>query len=132
MTYIKQKPQEENRDSIREKINLAYNIHRHIDRMSAIIVNPELSQNHYNWAIQHLLRMIKTYGDEEFLKKIKETEEKYDKRIKEAGTTQKEIEERIEKNLEIFEHLNELIKKLRMGLEQEGSEIVGTDGKNVQ
>lgn len=124
--------------SIRDKLNLQYNVHKHMDRMSAIISDANLNENHYNWAIEHLLSMLRPYGDddEKFKSALEEILDYYEGKknkkgfreggkIKNAETNQKMNELIREKNRHIFNELNYLIKRLRLGLETEVTEDIG-------
>jgi hypothetical protein len=122
---------------IRDKANLPYNIHRHMDRMSAIISNPNLGLERYDWAIDHLLTLLEPYGDDTFNDKINTIRKMYDGEYNEK-TGEKTIKGLIEKaktssgaeqlirdrNQKILIELSRLIKRLRMGLEMEGTEEI--------
>jgi hypothetical protein len=112
-------------ESIRDKINLQFNVHRHIDRMSKIINDPQLDESRYNWAIEHLRFLLEPYADPEFEKDIKDLEKKYDHKIKDAKTTKGEADLIKEKNRAVLKALSMLIKRLRLGLEIQGSEDIG-------
>jgi hypothetical protein len=112
-------------ESIRDKLNLQFNVHRHLDRMSSIITNPQLDEDRYNWAIEHLLTMLIPYGDEKFTENYNKIERDYEKKIKDIKTTQGEQELIKEKNRKVLIELSMLIKRLRLGLEIQGSEEIG-------
>lgn len=112
-------------ESIRDSINLQFNIHRHIDRMSKIINDAELDESRYNWAIEHLLVLLEPYGDPQFEEDKKKINEEYDPKINSTDSTQKERDLIREKNRKMFRALSYLIKRLRMGLETEGTEEIG-------
>jgi hypothetical protein len=111
--------------SIRDKLNLQFNLQRHLDRMSLIIVHPELDENRYNWAIEHLLDLLEEYGDEEFHTQIDSIEAKYKGLIEKAESTQAETNLIKQKNRQVFKALNGLIKRLRLGLEMQTIEKIG-------
>lgn len=117
----------ESGESIRDKINLQFNVHRHIDRMSKIITDPNLDESRYNWAIEHLLTLLIPYGDDQFKTDIESIKKKYDEEIEKCPRTSEQTNLIKKKNREIFEKLSYLIKRLRMGLESEGSEDVGDE-----
>jgi hypothetical protein len=109
-----------------------------MDRMSAIISDANLTENNYNWAIEHLLSMLKPYGDDD--DKFKENLEKildyYEGKknkqgfreggkIRAAKTSQETTKLILEKNRHVFNELNYLIKRLRLGLETEVTEDIG-------
>lgn len=117
-------------ESIRDKFNIQFNIHRHIDRMSSIITNPMLDENRYNWAIDHLLSMLEPYGDDvpEFKEEMQKLKDEYDGkegRINKAQTTAEQSRLIKERNRKVFLLLNNLMKKLGVGLEMQGSEVIG-------
>lgn len=113
------------KEGIRDKVNLQYNVHKHIDRMSKIINDPNLGEQRYNWAIEHLLAIMEPYGDIAFNKEKKDIEKKYNKKIADVEKTSDEEKLIREKNQRMFRALNFLIKRLRMGLEIEGMEDIG-------
>lgn len=112
-------------ESVRDKLNLQYNVHRHLDRMSKIINDPQLDENRYNWAIEHLLMMLEPYGDDGFKKEKSSIDDEYNRKIKNAKTTSEEEKLIREKNRMILQQLSHLIKRLRLGLEIQGSEDIG-------
>lgn len=124
-------------ESIRDKLNLKYNVHRHIDRMSNIIADPNMDESRYNWSIEHLLTLLKPYGDDDtkFVENLNKIRDIYDGKevngirkggLIKAAKTSRESDELIkERNRKIFLELSYLIKRLRLGLELEGSEDIG-------
>ncbi len=134
-------------ENIRDSVNLEYNVHKHLDRMSGIITNPNLNEDRYNWAIEHLLQLLQSYGDDEFIKKIEEIRDYFDGpvtgkkpkdddfstvvEIREGGAISKSKTNQLaaelikQQNRLIFKEINGLIKRLNMGLEQRGYEDIG-------
>lgn len=123
-------------ENIREKLNLEYNVHKHLDRMSGIISNPNLDESRYNWAIEHLLNLLNPYADDEFKNDLNKIRDHYDGKpnkegrrsggkIEKATTTSKSVELEKRRNLEIFGKLNELVKRLNVGLQLRGHIDIG-------
>ena len=134
-------------ENIRDSVNLEYNVHKHLDRMSGIITNPNLNEDRYNWAIEHLLALLYPYIDDEFDKKLNEIRDYFDGpvtgkkpkdddfstvveiraggAIEKAKTTQLAAELIKQRNRLIFKEVNDLMKRLNIGFEQRGYEDIG-------
>lgn len=121
----KPRPTDSYQESIRDKLNLSENIYRHLDRMSAIITNPQLDESRYNWAIEHMRILLEPYTTgTQYEKNVKKIENDYEKKIKNAKTTAEEKRLILEKNRMILKELSNLIKNLRLGLELQGEEEI--------
>ncbi len=135
-------------ENMRDNVNLEYNVHKHLDRMSGIITNPNLNEDRYNWAIEHLLQLLQAYDDDVFGKRLEAIREHFDGKVVEkkpkkddalgtvveirtggvieaSKSTQDAAELIKHRNRLIFKELNGLIKRLNMGLEQRGFEDIG-------
>ena len=137
-------------ENVRDRINLEYNVHKHLDRMSSLITNPSLNEDRYNWAIEHLIQLLQTYADDEFTKNVDAIRDHFDGKIvkhktkdddfstileirgngtiDKNTTTQGKAELIKQRNRLIFKELNGLIKRLNMGLEQRGYEDINVGG----
>jgi hypothetical protein len=123
---------------IRDKLTLEFIIHRHLATMSFIITNPQLTEERYHWAIEHLMALMRPYADAEFKKEHEKAMEYYHGKVKdevletreggavENAKTSEDTNSLIrEKYRLIFKAVNALIKRRNLGLEIKDYEDIG-------
>ena len=133
-------------EAIRDEPSLKGNIYRHLELMSSIIGNPNLNEDRYNWAIEHLLALLRPYGDTEFDKNFNEIKSHFDGPvgnddlskildtrkggvIEASNSTQDATELIKEQNRLILREIHGLINRLDLGLPFFSTETIGTNKK---
>jgi hypothetical protein len=113
---MKKQPSKPKSESIRDKLNLQAVILRQVDRMGNMLTNPAVSWGDrlgmYNFTCTHLAQVLNPYADEKYAKEYNELlKEKSDGKISTHDYT-----------VRLFAIINDLIKRLGLGLSVEDDE----------